>query len=99
VNCCMIGAEGGQRSWRAEPLSEREVRMMPENATATTATYTVPGMSCEHCTRAVSEALSSISGVRSVEVDLETKLVKVEGDGLDDATLRAAIGEAGYEAQ
>ena len=35
---------------------------------------------------------------RDVEVDLETKLVVVRGDGLDDAALRAAIEEAGYEA-
>ena len=67
---------------------------MPE-----TTTYTVPGMSCEHCTRAVNEALSSVPGVRSVEVDLDTKLVRVQGDDLDDPTLRAAIEEAGYEAQ
>ncbi|MGC8471185.1 MAG: heavy-metal-associated domain-containing protein [Acidimicrobiales bacterium] len=67
---------------------------MPE-----TATFTVPGMSCEHCTRAVSDALSSVPGVHSVEVDLDTKLVRVQGDGLDDPALRAAIEEAGYEAQ
>lgn len=63
------------------------------------ATFNVPGMSCEHCTRAVSEALSSVPGVHSVEVDLATKLVRVEGDDLDDPALRTAIEEAGYEAQ
>ena len=63
-----------------------------------TTTYTVPGMSCEHCTRAVGGALSSVPGVRSVEVDLETKRVTISGDSLSDAVLRAAIAEAGYEA-
>jgi copper chaperone len=63
-----------------------------------TATYSVPKMSCDHCTRAVDGALSSVPGVRSVQVDLETKLVTVRGDSLSDATLRAAIAEAGYEA-
>jgi copper chaperone CopZ len=61
-------------------------------------TYTVPGMSCAHCERAVSEELSAVDGVESVAVDLETKLVVVRGRELDDAALRAAIEEAGYEA-
>ena len=63
-----------------------------------TITYTVPGMSCGHCKHAVAEELTAVAGVASVDVDLETKLVVVAGEGLDDAALRAAIGEAGYEA-
>ena len=63
-----------------------------------TLTYTVPGMHCGHCKQAVSEEISAVDGVESVEVDLETKLVKVVGESLDDAQLRAAIDEAGYEA-
>jgi copper chaperone CopZ len=39
-----------------------------------------------------------VAGVESVEVDLDTKLVVVSGEGLDDAAIRAAIDEAGYEA-
>ncbi|MFL5758064.1 MAG: heavy-metal-associated domain-containing protein [Chloroflexota bacterium] len=60
--------------------------------------YNVPGMSCAHCERAVSEELGSADGVESVEVDLTTKRVVVRGSSLDDAALRAAIEEAGYEA-
>jgi copper chaperone len=63
-----------------------------------TITYTVPGMSCGHCKQAVTEELSAVRGVDSVDVDLDTKLVVVAGDRLDDAALRAAIVEAGYEA-
>jgi copper chaperone len=59
--------------------------------------YTVPGMHCAHCERAVGDELSAVPGVRSVDVDLETKLVVVRGDALDDAALRAAIAAAGYE--
>ena len=62
-------------------------------------TYTVPGMSCEHCKHAVTSELSSVAGVESVDVDLETKLVTVRGGHLDDGALRAAIDEAGYEAE
>jgi copper chaperone len=61
-------------------------------------TYTVPGMHCRHCERAVKEEIGAVAGVESVDVDLETKLVSVRGDGLADSRLRAAIVEAGYEA-
>lgn len=59
----------------------------------------VPDMSCEHCRRAISEALSAIPAVTSVSVDLETKQVVVEGVNLDEAALRAAIVDAGYVAE
>ena len=61
-------------------------------------TYTVPDMSCGHCKAAVEQELSALSGVSSVDVDLDTKLVTVTGEHLDDEALRAAIEEAGYEA-
>jgi len=61
-------------------------------------TYRVPEMSCGHCKQAVSQELLAVDGVESVEVDLDTKLVVVQGNGLDDAQLRTAIEEAGYEA-
>ena len=64
---------------------------------AETITYTVPGMTCDHCTRAVSSELAAVGGVENVAVDLDTKLVTVSGEGLDDERLRAAIEEAGYE--
>jgi copper chaperone len=60
--------------------------------------YSVPGMSCAHCEHAVSSELQEVSGVGSVEVDLDRKLVTVRGASLDDSALRAAIEEAGYEA-
>lgn len=60
--------------------------------------YSVPAMHCGHCERAVKEEVTAVPGVSSVEVDLETKLVTVTGQSLDDAALRAAIDEAGYQA-
>jgi copper chaperone len=63
-----------------------------------TKTYSVPGIHCGHCEAAVTRELEGVSGVRTVHVDLETKLVTVTGDGLDDAALVAAIDEAGYDA-
>jgi copper chaperone CopZ len=61
-------------------------------------TYSVPGMTCDHCAHAVSSELGAVTGVAEVEIDLGTKLVTVTGRGLDDQQLRAAIEEAGYEA-
>jgi copper chaperone CopZ len=60
--------------------------------------YTVPGMSCAHCTTAVTQAAEGVPGVASVEVNLDTKVVVVHGESLDDAAIRGAIDEAGYEA-
>jgi copper chaperone len=62
-----------------------------------TTTYTVPGIHCGHCEAAVKRELQAVAGVESVSVDLEGKLVSITGIELDDAALRAAIDEAGYE--
>ena len=61
-------------------------------------TYLVADMSCAHCERAITSELAEVEGVSDVAVDLVSKQVKVRGDALDDAALRAAIQEAGYEA-
>jgi copper chaperone CopZ len=46
----------------------------------------------------IEEDVSEVPGVERVDVDLETKIVKVSGRELSDQLLRAAIAEAGYEA-
>lgn len=64
-----------------------------------TATISIDGMSCEHCVRAVKDALRSQNGVKSVEVSLEDKNARVIYD--DDHTrlsdLESAIVEEGYK--
>ena len=62
-------------------------------------TFKVPDMSCGHCRAAVSTAVSEVAGVESVDVDLDTKLVVVHGTGVADAVVRAAVADAGYEAE
>lgn len=62
-----------------------------------TATYTVTGMTCGHCVSSVKEEVGEVPGVTGVEVDLETGRVDVSGDSFDDAAVRAAVKEAGYE--
>ena len=63
-----------------------------------TLTYTVDGMTCQHCVDAVTGEVTQVAGVAGVAVDLATKTVTVTvtGDTVDDAAVRAAIDEAGY---
>lgn len=60
-------------------------------------TYSVSGMTCEHCVRSVQEEVSEVAGVRSVDVDLAGGRVTVAGSGFADDAVRAAVAEAGYE--
>ncbi|MEU9890745.1 heavy-metal-associated domain-containing protein [Sphaerisporangium sp. NPDC051011] len=64
----------------------------------TTSTYTVTGMTCDHCVSSVKEEVGEVLGVTAVEVDLPTGRVDVTGTApLDDEAIRAAIEEAGYK--
>ena len=63
-----------------------------------TITLTVPGMTCGHCKAAVTGEVTKVAGVTAVDVDLDTKLVTIQGVDLDEAALRAAIDEAGFDA-
>jgi copper chaperone len=60
-------------------------------------TLSVEGMSCGHCVNHVKNALAEVAGVESAEVDLAKKSAVVTGSALDDAALKAAVAEAGYE--
>jgi copper chaperone len=59
--------------------------------------YSVPGVSCDHCVAAITAEVEKLPGVADVEVDLEAKRVSVAGSQLDDSAIRAAIDEAGYD--
>jgi copper chaperone len=64
----------------------------------TTQTYTVDGMTCDHCVKAVSEEIGKLEGVTGVDVELATGSVTVASDaGVADDDVRAAVDEAGYE--
>ncbi|MCY9787193.1 cation transporter [Nocardiopsis sp. EMB25] len=67
-------------------------------ATMTTAVYEVDGMSCGHCVNAITKEVTGVANVSDVKVDLETRKVTVTSEGpVEDAAVRAAIDEAGYE--
>jgi copper chaperone len=65
----------------------------------TTMTYTVTGMTCEHCVHAVTEELSGLAGVSEVEVDLvpggQSRVTVTSEAGLAEPEVAAALDEAG----
>ncbi|HEY1490707.1 MAG TPA: cation-translocating P-type ATPase [Verrucomicrobiae bacterium] len=71
----------------------------PANSTATE--LRVTGMTCNNCARHVTEAIQSVSNVRSASVSLEKKHATVHwnGDTKNVADVLAAIAGAGYEAK
>ncbi len=59
-------------------------------------TFTVAGMTCAHCQRAVTEAIAVIEGVRSVSVDLATGMATVSvSQPIDRAHIATAVDGAG----
>ena len=61
----------------------------------------VVGMTCDHCVRAVTEELGAVDGVDAVSVDLVvggSSRVRIRTSApVDDAAVRAAVEEAGYQ--
>jgi copper ion binding protein len=60
--------------------------------------YTVTGMTCEHCVGAVREEVGRLPGVTDVAVDLASGRVTVTSEGpVATEDVRAMVDEAGYE--
>jgi copper chaperone len=59
----------------------------------------VKGMSCQHCVNSISEALSTIEGIESSIIDLETKTVSIDFDPtvVTLENIIDAIEELGYD--
>lgn len=61
--------------------------------------YQVVGMTCGHCELSIREEVGQILGVEEIEVSAQTgKLVVLSDGSVDDATVLAAVDEAGYSA-
>ncbi|CAI9404494.1 MULTISPECIES: heavy-metal-associated domain-containing protein [Aestuariimicrobium] len=59
-------------------------------------TYTVTGMTCGNCVKHVTEEVSEVEGVTSVNVELDGGSMIVESDQpLDFEAVKAAVSEAG----
>jgi copper chaperone len=64
----------------------------------TEVTYSVAGMTCDHCVRAVQTEVGKVPGVASVAVDLGSGRVTVVSERpIEAAAVRAAVEEAGFE--
>lgn len=65
----------------------------------TTTTLVVPDISCGHCKQSIEGAVSGLTGVSSVEVEIEPRTVNLAYDsttvGIDE--IKAAIEAVGYE--
>ena len=59
-----------------------------------TRTYTVPGISCDHCRRAIEDHVTPLDDVDTVAVDVDDKTVAITGG--DPTSIEAAIADAGY---
>ncbi|MCV7431142.1 cation transporter [Mycolicibacterium bacteremicum] len=56
----------------------------------------VQGMSCGHCVKSITAAVTPLAGVTSVDVDLAAKKVTVTGNA-DPGVVAAAIEDCGYD--
>lgn len=58
----------------------------------------VPDISCEHCQRAIEDALGKEPGVRTVHVDIATKTVSLDYDPLTISleTVGRILDDEGY---
>ncbi|MDQ3399725.1 MAG: heavy-metal-associated domain-containing protein [Chloroflexota bacterium] len=63
-----------------------------------TTTLSVPDISCEHCERTITQALTPLEGVRDVKVDIPAKQVSVEYDEstVDVNRFKAVLQEEEY---
>ncbi len=60
--------------------------------------FTVEGMSCNHCKMAVEKEVKALPGMLSATVDLAAKMLSVEYDEgkTSPAAIKAAVEEAGF---
>lgn len=91
---CGNAQRGVKESQQSAPLAGAASGDAAESANA--AVYTVSGMTCEHCVKAVTEEVSAIDGVTGVKVDLESGRLEVTSDApVDFDRIVEAVSEAG----
>jgi len=66
----------------------------------TTVTYTVPAISCGHCTHTIETEVGELQGVQSVKADESTKKVEITFDTpASEAVIKALLAEINYPAE
>ncbi len=63
----------------------------------TTVTYSVPAISCGHCTRTIEMELTDLKGIQSVKADVNSKKVEITFDApASEDTIKALLAEIEY---
>ena len=58
----------------------------------------IKGMNCQHCVMAVTKALSSINGIKNVQIDLKSGIASYEETKpVESKIIADAVKKAGYE--
>ena len=66
----------------------------------TTVTYTVPAISCGHCTHTIETEVADLQGVQSVKAEIESKKVVITFDApASEEKIKALLAEINYPAE
>ncbi|MBK7456484.1 MAG: heavy-metal-associated domain-containing protein [Anaerolineales bacterium] len=66
----------------------------------TTVTYSIPAISCGHCTHTIETELSDLQGVQSVKAAIDTKIVQITFDApASEDAIKALLAEIDYPAE
>jgi copper ion binding protein len=66
----------------------------------TTVTYTVPAISCGHCTHTIETEVGELKGVQSVKAEIDTKKVTISFDApASEESIKALLAEINYPAE
>ena len=66
----------------------------------TTVTYTVPAISCGHCTHTIETEVGELQGVQSVKAEIDTKKVEITFDApANESVIKALLAEINYPAE
>ena len=66
----------------------------------TTVTYSVPAISCGHCTHTIETEVGELQGVQSVKAEEATKKVIITFDApADEQKIKALLAEINYPAE
>jgi len=63
-------------------------------------TYTIPNISCHHCTHTITMELSDLEGVSKVDADVQSKKVTVEfSEPATEQAIKSLLAEINYPAE
>lgn len=66
----------------------------------TTVTYTVPAISCGHCTHTIETEVADLQGVQTVKAEIDSKKVTITFDApADESKIKALLAEINYPAE